>query len=202
MKCKVCDREIHAKGLCRRHYEKNRKYGEPIHGIEYNERDMKCKVCDSEVLAKGLCRRHYLKNRKYGEPVHGIEYNERNIGSINNGYRMIHGKSEHRQIIEEILGKKIPSKSVVHHIDGERSNNKKDNLILCDSSGYHKILHTRAEALKESGHGNWKKCAFCKTYDDPIKMYVRKNGNQAWHRECMRISKKTSGEINANSKRG
>lgn len=50
-----------------------------------------------------------------------------------NGYRLVSrmGKSclyEHRLVAEETLGRPLTSDEVVHHIDGNRSNNHPDNL--------------------------------------------------------------------------
>lgn len=47
---------------------------------------------------------------------------------------------EHRLIAERKLGRRLNPKEVIHHIDGDRTNNKPDNLMVCASAGAHKAL--------------------------------------------------------------
>ena len=44
---------------------------------------------------------------------------------------------EHRLIAEQKLGRRLESNEVVHHIDGDRTNNHPDNLTVCASVGAH-----------------------------------------------------------------
>lgn len=51
-----------------------------------------------------------------------------------------HGyKLAHRKAIEESIGRALTKNEVVHHIDGDRTNNNIENLVLTDSSGHGKI---------------------------------------------------------------
>lgn len=73
------------------------------------------------------------------------------IGS--NGYKYIwhtdgSGEKEHRHIIEQVLGRKLTKNEVVHHIDGNRTNNDISNLRVM-SRGEHSRLHRKQEI--ESG---------------------------------------------------
>lgn len=81
--------------------------------------------------------------------------------------------SEHRIIAEKILGKKLPKKAVIHHADNKGGNNSLGNLVICEDSRYHSLLHKRQRAYFACGHANWLKCPYCKKYDDPRNMYVR-----------------------------
>jgi len=59
---------------------------------------------------------------------------------------------EHYVVMEEKLGRPVKDKEVVHHIDGNRGNNTKDNLMLFPTSGEHIKHHAalrRREALIE-----------------------------------------------------
>jgi hypothetical protein len=61
-----------------------------------------------------------------------------------NGYIRItrgknRGKNEHVIIIEESIGREIAKGEHVHHIDGDRSNNKLENLLLMTNSEHIKL---------------------------------------------------------------
>ena len=57
--------------------------------------------------------------------------------------KKVNGKKidEHRLVMEENLGRKLELSEVVHHIDGDKSNNDLDNLQLfpsrCDHTKHH-----------------------------------------------------------------
>lgn len=56
------------------------------------------------------------------------------------------GRSVHVVAMEQRLGRKILADEVVHHIDGDRSNNSIDNLALMTRAA-HTRLHRREDAL-------------------------------------------------------
>ena len=66
--CKVdnCERQVHAKGYCGKHYKQIKRCGKII-DKEYVHYD-KCQVegCNNEARAKGLCNKHYKQNKKFG----------------------------------------------------------------------------------------------------------------------------------------
>lgn len=44
---------------------------------------------------------------------------------------------EHRLVMEKHLNRKLDVKEVVHHINGNPSDNRVENLVVCKSAGYH-----------------------------------------------------------------
>ena len=44
---------------------------------------------------------------------------------------------EHRFLMEKHLGRKLKVGEVVHHINGNPSDNRVENLVVCRSAGYH-----------------------------------------------------------------
>lgn len=81
----------------------------------------------------------------------------------------------HVLIVEKILGHALPPGAEVHHVNGVASDNKNENLVVCPSRAYHKLLHVRTRALEASGHADWRKCPHCKKYGDPANMLPHKS---------------------------
>ena len=106
------------------------------------------------------------------------------VSEISKGY-----VKEHRLIVEKVLGYVLSPQIPVHHHDENKSNNANGNLVVCEDLGYHKFLHMRTSALKACGHTHWKKCRYCKEWDDPDNsdMYVFKSNS--WHRSCRWVEK-------------
>ena len=61
-------------------------------------------------------------------------------------YRSTKWVREHIVNMETHIGNKIPTGMVVHHIDGSKTNNEIDNLLLCSVSD-HNNCHAKIERL-------------------------------------------------------
>jgi hypothetical protein len=90
------------------------------------------------------------------------------------GYKLIRidGKLllEHKHIAEQVLGRPLRNAEEVHHIDENKTNNEKSNLLIC-TRDYHRELHRRLEAYKACSNPDWRKCCRCGEYDDIKNMY-------------------------------
>ena len=85
-------------------------------------------------VAKGKVKRLYGKDHPNWKGGH----------LARSGYRIVsrRGKRnlyEHRVIAEEMLGRPLESNEVVHHKDGNRSNNAPDNLVIMKRSEHDKL---------------------------------------------------------------
>jgi len=56
---------------------------------------------------------------------------------------------EHRVIVMEMIGRQLKPTEVIHHIDGDKSNNKPENLLLCEIQKEHNEVHTQMEIFVE-----------------------------------------------------
>jgi hypothetical protein len=90
--------------------------------------------------------------------------------------------SEHVLIAEEALGKYLPQFAVIHHADGNKRNNSRNNLVICNNSAYHQLIHKRKRAFDACGNPNYLKCYHCGQYDDPGNIYA--NGKNSCHVYC------------------
>lgn len=102
------------------------------------------------------------------------------------GYMKISGTgvSEHVMLAEQAIGKKLPIGAEVHHVNGIKSDNRPENLVICPSRQYHALLHQRQRAADECGNPNHMRCEICRQWDDPSMMYRRKSKAGQWHRSC------------------
>lgn len=53
----------------------------------------------------------------------------------------------HREKMEEKIGRKLTSTEIVHHIDGDKSNDDIENLYLCKNNSKHQELHNQIEKI-------------------------------------------------------
>jgi hypothetical protein len=103
------------------------------------------------------------------------------------GYKQLHRYDlEHRLVAERVLGRPLPAGAVIHHVNGDKQDNRGENLVICPSHAYHALLHRRQRALETCGHADWLICPYCHKYDDPANLYVHRR--QSRHRECFNAS--------------
>jgi hypothetical protein len=162
--------------------------------------------CGGKHEAKGFCNKHYLKKLLHGDALAGRSRANNGVGSVSKstGYVAVgvNGtiKLQHRNIVESVLGFTLPPKSEVHHIDGNRTNNSNDNLVVCPNNQYHQLIHRRMEALEACGNANFRKCSFCKKYDDPANMTIKRYGG--FHNACRSKHRRDRNAINKLNTKG
>src|SRR5271170_7116671 len=82
-------------------------------------------------------------------------YAKRGSGSIGAGGYRRHGAKkigEHVLVAERALGKHLPRGAVVHHWNEMKADKRGENLVVCPSQSYHRLLHQRAEAYDATGN--------------------------------------------------
>lgn len=57
----------------------------------------------------------------------------------------------HRHVAELVLGRPLPPRAVVHHINENKLDNRRGNLVLCPDDKYHQLLHAR-QRIVDAGH--------------------------------------------------
>ena len=89
---------------------------------------------------------------------------------------------EHTWKVEKAIGHTLPAGAVVHHADGDTLNNANSNLVACQDTAYHQLLHQRQRALEACGHPSWRRCWVCKGWDDPENLTI--SATTVVHRRC------------------
>lgn len=110
---------------------------------------------------KGLIKghpAHYCHNhhRKYSLETHprwngGKTIIRGYIGIKTPGHPRANDKGYvYEQIIvaEKVLGKPLPKGALVHHINENPSDNRNENLVICEGTSYHQFLHMRTKKLR------------------------------------------------------
>lgn len=138
-------------------------------------------LCDRKATRKGMCQLHYRRFKVHGD----TSVTNRRKNGDGKGYRGINGKGLHVQAAEKALGRPLPPKAVVHHVNEDRSDNRNENLVICENAAYHSLIHMRMRALKATGHADWRKCKICHQYSPPSEITILKSGS-AHHLHCNR----------------
>jgi len=92
-------------------------------------------------------------------------------------------KREHRLIVEKELGRDLKETEVVHHIDGNKTNNKIENLALMPRK-IHSLVHRAMERFYACGNSSKRRCVICQEYDKPESMKREKYYGCYSHVSC------------------
>ena len=102
-------------------------------------------------------------------------------------YKRKNGQSEHRLIIEEYFGRKLKEDEHVHHINGDKKDNRLENLVVMSAQA-HMYLHKHK-------HNYYKNCFVCN------KLYKPKPTKRERSKTCSSTCSNKLNKANANKRK-
>ena len=130
--------------MCAAHDQRVRRNGtaDPERPIRIRGAVRLCAIekCEKPAARRGWCHGHYGRWKAHGDPLAGRPSRApAGSGTIDrNGYRVIRHDGryvfEHRIRMEQMLGRPLTGEENVHHRNGDRADNRPENLELWSTS--------------------------------------------------------------------
>lgn len=144
-RCKAngCGNDAKSLGLCATHYDRFKKYGDPL-GVAPKKTGNPCVTagCKRLTVANGVCAACYARIQRRGT----VEYSKKHLARFektidSKGYVSIplpdHPNArkskrlfEHRYVMSDFLGRRLRKNENIHHKNGDRADNRIENLEL------------------------------------------------------------------------
>ena len=141
-----CNKAYRARGYCANHYKKYMRWGDPLAKGRIGREVLydTCTIitqdnrkCLKPHTAKGMCQMHYRRVTLYNDPFakpkghKGVRKEYKVVPAL--GHPNADSKGwilEHRLLMSQHIGRPLIDNENVHHINGDRQDNRIENLEL------------------------------------------------------------------------
>jgi hypothetical protein len=115
-----------------------------VGGYELRSGDVHSCGCKKNFGGKNIKRKgFYLYHDKKGRVIKYIRDDNNPRANKNGGF-----VKEAVLVVEKAIGKYLPVGAVVHHMNGDPSDNTPSNLSVLQNNAHHRLIHKRTNSLQ------------------------------------------------------
>jgi len=150
MVCKIehCGRKIHAKGLCKKHYEKQRIYGTPYKRTTGDRNEIVEYKDYAEIMLYNLQNKEIARAIIDKEDIEKVKNYK--WGLLSNKNKYVQTKINSKKVSLHRFLLNVQGEMVIDHINHNPLDNRKNNLRICTNQ--QNIFNSSVAKNNTSGH--------------------------------------------------